>query len=133
MNLTVLLGRITKEIVPSFAPNTGLAVSRFTLAVDRQGKDKGADFISCVAFGKTAETIAQYFNKGNRILIQGHIQTGSYDGKNGKVYTTDVIVDRFKFIDKKDKQEAEIPVTSFAGTPYENDGMEEVDSSDIPW
>ena len=100
MNQAIILGRVTKEIIPNFTPNTGMAVSKFTVAVDR-GKDKGADFISCVAFGKTAETIAQYFNKGNRILIQGHIQTGSYDGKNGKVYTTDVIVDRIEFIDKK--------------------------------
>ena len=99
MNSVVLSGRPTKDPTANYTP-AGLAVTRFTLAVDR-GKDKGADFISCVAFDKTAETIAQYCRKGGKILVTGRIQTGSFDGKNGKVYTTDVIVNTFEFCEPK--------------------------------
>lgn len=140
MNKVVLIGRLTKDPDLKFAAGTGTAITNFTLAVNRP-KDKNgevkADFINCVAFGKTAETIAQYLTKGRQLAVFGNIRTGSYEAQDGtKRYTTDVYVEGFDFIDssdKKDKQEAEIPVTRFAGTPYENDGMEEVDSSDIPW
>ena len=140
MNKVVLIGRLTKDPDLKFAAGTGTAITNFTLAVNRP-KDKNgevkADFINCVAFGKIAETIAQYLTKGRQLAVFGNIRTGSYEAQDGtKRYTTDVYVEGFDFIDssdKKDKQEAEIPVTSFAGTPYENDGMEEVDSSDIPW
>lgn len=96
-------GRPTKEIECRWTAE-GLAVARFTLAVNRRSKDRGADFISCVAFGTTAETISLHVHKGTMIGITGHVQTGSYEGKNGKVYTTDVVVDYFDFMEsKKDK------------------------------
>lgn len=104
MNNVALLGRPTKDPAISYTQD-GLAIARFTLAVDRRGKDKGADFIGCVAFGKTAETIGKYCRKGKQIGVTGHIQTGSYDGKNGKVYTTDVIVDSFDFAEPKTPDE----------------------------
>ncbi len=133
MNKVIILGRITKEIVPTFTPSTGLAVSRFTVAVDR-GKDKGADFISCVSFGKTAETIAQYFEKGDRILIEGRIQTGSYEKDGTKVFTTDIVIDKFYFIEKKGKQEKqEVDLFTKATTDYKVDDIEPVDCSDIPF
>ena len=100
MNNVVLVGRLTKEVEVRYAPATQMAVARFSVAVDRAGKDKGADFISCVAFGKTAELMEKYTGKGLRVTLQGHIQTGSYDRKDGtKVYTTDVVADRVEFID----------------------------------
>ena len=74
-----------------------MAMVRFSVACQRKGKDAGADFINCVAFGKIAETISKYIKKGSGIEIEGHIQTGSYEGKNGKVYTTDVIVENMEF------------------------------------
>ena len=58
-----------------------------------------------MAFGKTAETLGKFVKKGHRVLIQGHIQTGSYDKENKKVYTTDVVVDRFEFIESAPKKE----------------------------
>lgn len=100
MNNVVLVGRLTKDVEVRYAPASQMAVARFSVAVDRGGKDKGADFISCVAFGKTAELMEKYTGKGLRVSLQGHIQTGSYDRKDGtKVYTTDVVADRIEFID----------------------------------
>lgn len=101
MNFTALIGRLTK---PAEIRTTaeGLAIASFTLAVDRQKKDAGADFISCRAFGRTAEIIEQYTGKGSQIGIQGHIKTGKYENKEGKtVYTTDVIVDRLELLGSK--------------------------------
>lgn len=138
MNKVVLIGRLTKDPDLKFTAGNGNAVSNFTLAVNRP-KDKNgnvnADFINCVAWGKTAETIAQYLTKGRQLAVFGNIRTGSYEAQDGtKRYTTDVYVEGFDFIDSSNqKKEAEIPVTSFAGTPYENDGMEPVDDGDIPF
>ena len=105
MNSVELIGRTTRELEVKYAAQSQMAVLRFTLAVNRSGKDKGADFISCVAFGKTAENLEKYSAKGLRIALQGHIQTGSYKDKSGNtVYTTDVVADRVEIIDWKDKQ-----------------------------
>lgn len=120
MNSVALLGRPTKDPVVSYTSG-GLAIARFTLAVDRRGKDKGADFIGCVAFDKTAETIGKYCRKGKLIGVTGHIQTGSYDGKHGKVYTTDVIVDAFDFAEKKEEAD-ELPKGT-EGTPTDLEGF----------
>lgn len=102
MNKVILIGRLTRNPELRFAPNTGNAVTRFNLAVNRRkqkDKDQEADFINCVAFGKTAETIAQYLLKGNQIAVEGNIRTGSYNAQDGsKRYTTDVIVESFEFI-----------------------------------
>ena len=101
MNTVQLLGNIARDPELKYAAGSGTAVSRFTVAVKRQFKKDESDFINCIAFGKTAETIAQYFVKGNKIAIIGHIQTGSYDKDGKKVYTTDVIVDAFDFVNSK--------------------------------
>ena len=104
MNFVVLMGRMTRDpqIRTISAQSGDMSVVNFTIAVDRTGKDKGADFISCKAFGKTADAIATYFHKGQRIAVQGGIQTGSYTNKDGvKVYTTDVIVNRWEFCENK--------------------------------
>ena len=103
MNRAELLGRLTRDPELRFAAGSGTAVSRFTLAVNRrkkQDEEKAqADFSSCVALGKTAETISQYFTKGKQIAVSGSIRTGSYDAQDGtKKYTTDVAIDTFDFI-----------------------------------
>ena len=102
MNNAILMGRLTKE--PTITHTTdGKAVAKFTLAVDRIGE--GADFISCVAFGKTAEIVEKYIVKGTKILLNGRIQTGSYTNKdNVKVYTTDVIANNIEFCESKKEQ-----------------------------
>ena len=109
MNKVILLGRLTRDPELRYQANTGKANCRFTLAINRIEKDK-ADFINCVAFGKTAETISQYFTKGRQIAITGSIRTGSYDAQDGtKRYTTDIFVESFEFTGDKNvdnKQEA---------------------------
>lgn len=106
MNIVCLMGRLTKDVdVRNTADTT---VARYTLAVDRFGKDKGADFISCVCFGKTADFAQKYLRKGMKIAIGGRIQTGSYTNKEGnKVYTTDVIVDSHHFCESKTSESKE--------------------------
>lgn len=99
INKVVLLGRLTKDPELRFAAGSGMAISRFRVAVNRRKKEDGADFINCVSFGKTAETIAQYFTKGRQIAVAGNIRTGSYDAQDGtKRYTTDVAVESFEFV-----------------------------------
>lgn len=103
MNHIVLLGRLTKD--PEITvTQSGVQILRFILAVDRaKKKDQETDFISCSAFGKTAEVISTYCHKGQRILIDGRIQTGSYTDKAGnKKYTTDVIVNHMEFIERRE-------------------------------
>ena len=104
MNKVVLMGRLTKD--PEERTNGDTTVARFTLAVDRKFKKDESDFISCVAFGKTAEFISKYFSKGNRIGISGRIQTGNYTNKEGqKIYTTDVVADGFMNVPDDDTDE----------------------------
>ena len=103
MNKVILMGRLTKDPEVRYSQNeNSTAIARFSIAINRRGNDAGTDFINCVAFGKTAETIEKYFFKGNRICISGRIQTGSYTNKDGaKVYTTDVIVEELDFVESK--------------------------------
>lgn len=85
----------------------GLSIARFSVAVDRKTKkdqEQTADFIGCVAFGKTAEFIEKYFFQGNKIVIVGRIQTGSYNNQEGqKIYTTDVVVEQVEFGESKNQ------------------------------
>lgn len=107
MNNVILYGRQTKETVVRYTQgDKPMCIARFTLAVDRRGKrEEGkptADFINCVAFGKNGEFFEKYGRKGGKFLIRGHIQTGSYEDKDGKtVFTTDVVVDEQEFGESK--------------------------------
>ena len=95
MNSVNLIGRLTRDID---LKGVNTSVAKFTIAVTRPFKKDESDFINCVAFGKTAETMATYCRKGTMVGVSGRIQTGSYTNKEGnKVYTTDVVVDRFTF------------------------------------
>ena len=99
MNKVILIGSLTKYPELNFAAGSGTAVTRFSLAVTRPFKKDETDFINCIAFGKTGETIAQYLTKGRQLAVTGSIRTGSYDAKDGtKRYTTDIVVDSFEFI-----------------------------------
>lgn len=106
MNKTILLGRLVRD--PEVRYTQGdkpTAVAQWTLAVDRKFKREGepdADFISCKAFGKTAEFAEKYFKKGTKIALEGRIQTGSYTNKEGqKVYTTEVMLEEVEFAESK--------------------------------
>ncbi len=103
------------EIKTINTKNGEMKMAMFSIACQRKGKDAGADFVNCKAFGKTAEVIEKYIHQGSGIEIRGHIQTGSYEGKNGKVYTTDVIVDDMEF-PKAKKNEESTPVEQTADT-----------------
>lgn len=101
MNCVELMGRLVADPDIRYT-NGGLTVAKFRVACDRrykkEGSDQTADFISCVAFGKTAEFIEKYFSKGKRIVVEGRIQTGSYEKEDGsKVYTTDVVAENVEF------------------------------------
>lgn len=128
MNSVVISGNLVKEINFSMT-GTGMALAKFSLAVKRKVKDKAtgryeSDFISFVAWGKTAETLANYVHNGDQVIIRGHIQTGSYTDKNGvKKYTTDVIVDEMDFGAKSAKNQAKSPMESMGGTIGEEEIM----------
>ena len=104
-----------------------MTIARFTLAINRVKKDE-ADFISCVAFKKTAEIIEKYCHKGSQVGVTGHIQTGSYTKQDGtKVYTTDVIVDKLDLLGtaehKPEQQKTEAEQSGFYDIPDTlNDG-----------
>lgn len=111
MNKAILMGRITKD--PDVRSNGDSTVTRFSLAVDRRFKkdnEQTADFIGCVAFGKTAEFVEKYCHKGTKLVVTGRIQTGNYTNKEGqKVYTTDVIVEECEFAESKKASESNEP------------------------
>lgn len=116
----MLMGRLTKDPETRYT-QSNMAVCRYSLAVDRY-KD-GVDYINCVAFGKSGEFASKYFKKGMKVAIRGHIVTGSYDGKNGKVYTTDVAVDEQEFCESK-QQKAEPDIDGFMKIPASSDEEE---------
>ena len=106
----ILMGRLTRD--PEIRYSQGerqMAIARYTLAVDRKGQKnengQQADFIRCVAFDRSAEFAGKYLRQGQRILIEGRIQTGSYQDRDGKtVYTTDVVVEQQEFAESKNDQ-----------------------------
>ena len=112
MNRVILMGRLTRDPEVRYSQGErSMAITRYTLAVDRRGRARGnqdgdqsqtADFINIVAFDKAGEFAEKYFHQGMRVLVSGRIQTGSYTNKEGqRVYTTDVIVDDQEFADSK--------------------------------
>lgn len=134
MNKVVLIGRLTKDPELNFAAGTGTAVARFTLAVTRPFKKDETDFINCIAFGKTGETIAQYLTKGRQVALTGSIRTGSYDAKDGtKRYTTDIVVDSFEFIGQgNNNNQGNTSQNNFDGMNFE-DEMTPDDTGDCPF
>ena len=136
MNKVVLIGRLTKDPDLKFTAGSGTAVSRFTVAVNRQFKKDETDFINCVAFGKTAETISPYLTKGRQIAVTGSIRTGSYEAQDGtKRYTTDVAVESFEFIGSKGSNNSNND--TFGGGTFNSGGYGDdpvpVDDGDMPF
>ena len=99
MNSVILIGRTTDD--PKVTYGNEMCIAKFKLAVNRTKKDE-ADFLSCVAFGKTAQIIEKYVHKGDRVGLEGRIQTGSYAKADGtKVYTTDIVINQLELLEKK--------------------------------
>lgn len=112
MNKVILIGRLTRDPEVRYsAGENATAIARYTLAVDRKYKQEGqqnADFIQCIAFGKSAEFAEKYFRKGMKLAITGRVQTGSYTNKEGKkVYTTDVVIEEQEFAESKNASGAD--------------------------
>ena len=109
MNKVVLMGRLTRDPEVRYTQGeNSMCIARYTLAVDRRfsrnnnNDGQNADFIPCVAFGKTGEFAEKYFRKGIKVAVSGRIQTGSYTNRDGvKVYTTDIIVDDQEFAESR--------------------------------
>ena len=127
MNKCFLIGRLTRDVALSHT-QSGHAVAKFTLAVDRAKKDAGSDFISCEAWNKTAELLAEYVHRGDEIALTGHIHTGSYEKDGRTIYTTDAVAEQIKFLRKRhnasemDAEEAKA-----------QDDFAEADDSDLPF
>ena len=118
MNKVILMGRLTRDPdVRYSAGENSTAVARYILAVDRRfarrdenNSGQSADFISCVAFGKSAEFAEKYLHQGTKIVVTGRIQTGSYTNRDGqKVYTTDVVVEDQEFAESKNTDSGSRP------------------------
>ena len=136
MNKVVLVGRLTAKPELRYTPQN-TAYTRFSVAVNRtftnaDGK-RDADFINVVAWRKQAETISKYFDKGNLIALEGRLQTGSYDDKDGnKRYTVDVALDNFEFVESKAARES----SANTSTPYDyqnDNNMPEVNVENDPF
>lgn len=140
MNKVIMMGRLTRDPEIRYSQNGDqMCIARYTLAVDRKFKKQGdgqtADFINCIAFGKSAEFAEKYLKQGTKIAITGRIQTGSYTNKDGnKVYTTDIVVEEQEFAESKSASEnnggytpAARPEPSAAGDGFMNipDGVED--------
>lgn len=140
MNKVVLIGRLTADPELRYT-QSNKAYTRFTIAVNRNFKnesgEKGADFISAVAWDKRAETICNYVRKGNRIGIIGRIQTGSYEKEDGsRGYLTDVIISELEFLENKSKDERpapEYPEDSINDDPFSDFGDSVVTDDDLPF
>lgn len=114
MNKVILMGRLTRDPEVRYSQGeNSMAIARYSLAVDRRVNRNSqdgqtADFINCVAFGRSGEFAEKYFRKGTKILVEGRIQTGSYTNKEGvKVFTTDIVVDNQEFAESKNANGSE--------------------------
>nr|WP_296029279.1 single-stranded DNA-binding protein [uncultured Dorea sp.] len=137
MNKVILMGRLTRDPeIKSSQGEKSTTIARYTLAVDRRFRrnndgEQSADFIGCVAFGKSAEFAEKYFRQGIKVVVTGRIQTGSYTNKDGqKVYTTDVVVEDQEFAESKatsqqNQQNNSTPATDSDGFMNIPDGIDE--------
>ena len=131
MNSCVFSGKLTKDIDLKFAANSGTAILKNTIAIDRQFKSKDGkretDFINLIIFGKTAEYLANYADKGKRIEVRGHMQSGSYENKEGKkIYTMDCVVDEASVIDYAAKKKEDKPKDEY-------EDMTQIEDGEIPF
>lgn len=130
MNRVCLNGRLTRDLELRKL-SSGSSVVSFTLAVNRRIKTEGqpdADFIRCTAWGKTAEVMCQYLTKGSQIGVEGRIQTGQYEDKNGNtVFTTDVVVENFDFLESKRDSSADEAIYDDPADTLD------IDSDDLPF
>lgn len=108
MNQVILIGRLTRDPELRFIPNSGTAVARFAMAINREYKREGqpeADFFNIVNFGKTAENCANYLRKGRLVAVHGQLRNNNYEDKNGvKHYNVEVVASRVEFLEWGDRE-----------------------------
>ena len=134
MNNVCLIGRVTKDVQERRTQN-GTPVVSFTLAVDRRKKEDGADFIPCIAWDKSAETIARYVHKGDLFGVTGYIQTRSYEKDGRRNYATEVVTTGFKFLERKREMSSDAPSVQNKSDSYNSLGNTgfDIDQSDLPF
>ena len=136
MNHVILYGRMARDVDIKYSEKNGLAIASFSVACDRydtKTKKNVADFIRCVAFGKTAENIGDYFSKGTPIIAVGQIRNEEYTDKQGnKRYSTNVVVNKFEFCDKKGEGTAKQATAPQQGG-FESFGETVPDDVEIPF
>lgn len=134
MNNVCLIGRVTKDIQERRTQN-GTPVVSFTLAVDRRKKEDGADFIPCIAWDKSAETIARYVHKGDLFGVTGYIQTRSYEKDGRRNYATEVVTTGFQFLERKREMSSDAPSVQNKSNPYNEWGntWNDIEQSDLPF
>lgn len=103
MNKIILMGRLTRD--PEVREGQSMVITKFSIAVDRNGNDQRPDYIPCVAFGKTGEFIGKWFSQGNRILIEGKLHINPYEKDGRKLTYAEVAVDSAEFCEPKKKAE----------------------------
>ena len=138
MNVVIIKGRLTRD--PEIRYTQGdkpMSIARFSLAVNRRFKRDGepdADFFNVVAFGKQAETIEKFVSKGTEIAVRGHLQTGSYQNKEGQtVRTTDIVLDEFDFCGSKASNGSgqNTAKPSSGGNPFQR--VDDVNDEELPF
>jgi single-strand DNA-binding protein len=139
MNKWIGIGRLTKNPELKYTAGSNIPVTTFTLAVDRNFKNKDgqreADFINCVAWKKLAEIVSNNLTKGRLIAVAGKIQTRTYEGNDGKKkYITEIVAEDVQFLDyKKDAQQPASGDTSNTGTPKNDDFFPASGDYDLPF
>ena len=147
MNNVVLIGRLTRDPELRYIPGSGTAVSTFSMAVDKglsrekkqemESKNQPtADFIRIVVWGKMGENCANYLAKGRLVGVQGRIQTGSYDDKDGKkVYTTEVVASNVEFLEWGDSNKSSDSNNSNSNSDFGGgvEGFHPSNNDDIPF
>ena len=134
MNNVCLIGRVTKDVQERRTQN-GTPVVSFTLAVDRRKKEDGADFIPCIAWDKSAETIARYVHKGDLFGVTGYIQTRSYEKDGRRNYATEVVTTGFQFLERKREISSDATSVQNKSDSYDGWGNTRgyIDESDLPF
>lgn len=136
MNKVILVGNLARD-PDSKVTQTGKARALFTVAVNRpytdQNGQRGADFISCIAYDRTAETVSKYLSKGRKVGVEGRLRTGSYEKDGKTVYTTEIIADRVEFLSSAQDAQREPQEQTEQQPTSDGSGYVQVDDEELPF
>ena len=133
LNKTIIIGRLTRDLELR-KTNEGKSVLNFSVAVNRQYNKEQTDFINCIAWEQTADFMSKYLNKGALISVEGRIQTGSYEGTDGKkVYTTDVIAERVQALESRSQREGQTNTNESNVYKKEEEPVLDITDMDLPF